>query len=40
MAGYADAGVSTVEVVPTGDPVAFTTELMERIAPALTDLGP
>jgi F420-dependent oxidoreductase-like protein len=40
MADYAEAGVSMVEVMPTGDPVAFTAEVMERIAPALADLGP
>ncbi|MFZ1489040.1 MAG: LLM class F420-dependent oxidoreductase [Ilumatobacteraceae bacterium] len=40
MADYAQLGISTVEVIPRGDPVAFTTELMERVAPALADLGP
>ena len=40
MAGYAEAGVSTVEVIPEGDPVAFTTDVMERIAPALASVGP
>ena len=40
MADHATLGISTVEVIPTGDPVAFTTEVMERIVPALADLGP
>lgn len=40
MADYAQLGISTVEVIPRGDPVAFTTELMARVAPALADLGP
>ena len=39
MANYAALGVSTVEVMPTGDPIAYTTDVMERIAPALRDLG-
>jgi F420-dependent oxidoreductase-like protein len=38
MAAYARLGVSLVEVMPTGDPVAFTTELMTRVAPALAAL--
>jgi F420-dependent oxidoreductase-like protein len=40
MADYAALGISTVEVMPRGDPIAYTTEVMERIAPALRDLGP
>ena len=40
MADYAALGVSTVEVMPRGDPIAYTTEVMEHIAPALRDLGP
>ena len=40
MAEHAALGISTVEVIPTGDPVAFTTEVVERIVPALADLGP
>ena len=40
MGDYAALGVSTVEVMPTGDPIAYTTEVMERIAPVLRDLGP
>jgi hypothetical protein len=38
MAAYARLGVSLVEVMPWGDPVAFTTELRARVAPALADL--
>ena len=40
MADHAKLGISTVEVMPMGDPVAFTTQVMERIVPALADLGP
>lgn len=39
MADYAALGVTTVEVVPAGDPIAYTTGVMERIAPALAELG-
>ncbi len=39
MADYAQLGISTVEVMPTGDPVAFTTQVAERIIPALAELG-
>ena len=40
MAEHARLGISTVEVIPVGDPVAYATEVMERIVPALADLGP
>ena len=40
MADHANLGISAVDVMPVGDPVAFTTEVMERIVPALADLGP
>jgi F420-dependent oxidoreductase-like protein len=40
MADFAKLGVTTVEVMPAGDPVAFTTQVAERIVPALADLGP
>jgi F420-dependent oxidoreductase-like protein len=40
MADHSRLGISTVEVMPAGDPVAFTAEVMERIVPALADLGP
>jgi hypothetical protein len=39
MADYARLGISTVEDMPTGDPVAFTAAVVERIAPALADIG-
>ncbi|HMD46802.1 MAG TPA: LLM class F420-dependent oxidoreductase [Acidimicrobiales bacterium] len=39
MAEYAGLGVSVVDVVPTGDPVAFATEVGERLVPTLADLG-
>ncbi len=39
MADYAALGVTTVEVMPAGDPIAYTTRVMERIAPALGELG-
>ncbi|MBI3257426.1 MAG: LLM class F420-dependent oxidoreductase [Actinobacteria bacterium] len=39
MADYAALGVTTVEVMPAGDPIAYTTGVMERIAPALAELG-
>jgi F420-dependent oxidoreductase-like protein len=38
MADYAALGVTTVEVMPVGDPIAYTTEVMARIAPALAQL--
>ena len=40
MADYAKLGISAVEVMPMGDPVAFTAQTMERLVPALADLGP
>jgi F420-dependent oxidoreductase-like protein len=39
-ADYAALGITTVEVMPIGDPVAYTTDVIERIAPALAELGP
>jgi F420-dependent oxidoreductase-like protein len=39
MAEYAALGISTVEVVPVGDPIAYTNQVMERIVPALAELG-
>jgi len=38
MAGYAALGISTVELMPTGDPVAYTTQVMEQVAPRLAEL--
>lgn len=39
MAEYADLGVRTVEVMPVGDPIAYTTEVGEHLVPALAHLG-
>lgn len=36
MTDYARLGISTVEVMPSGDPVEFTTRVVERIIPALS----
>ena len=38
MTAYADLGVGTVELIPVGDPVAFTARVGERIVPALAQL--
>ncbi|WP_155056748.1 LLM class F420-dependent oxidoreductase [Streptomyces blattellae] len=39
MAPYADLGISMVIVVPTGpDPVAWTTEVCERVVPRIAEL--
>jgi len=40
MEQYAALGVDAVEVIPVGDPVAFVTEVGDRIVPALARLGP
>jgi F420-dependent oxidoreductase-like protein len=40
MERYAAVGVSTVELMPIGDPVAFTTGVMEQVAPRLASIGP
>ena len=40
MAQYAALGVDAVELMPVGDPIAFTTEVGERIVPSLAQLGP
>jgi alkanesulfonate monooxygenase SsuD/methylene tetrahydromethanopterin reductase-like flavin-dependent oxidoreductase (luciferase family) len=40
MAEYAALGVGAVELMPVGDPVAYTTEVGERVIPALATLGP
>jgi F420-dependent oxidoreductase-like protein len=39
MERYAALGVRTVELIPIGDPVAFTTGLMEQVAPRLAQIG-
>ena len=38
MARYAALGISTVEVMPMGDPIAYTTQLVEHVAPRLAEL--
>jgi len=40
MAEYAALGIDAVELMPVGDPVAFTTQVGTRIVPALAQLGP
>jgi len=40
MEDYAALGVAAVELVPRGDPVAFTAAVGERIVPALATLAP
>ena len=40
MAGYARLGVSTVDLMPTGDPVAFVVQVGTEIIPRLADLDP
>ena len=40
MAEYSALGIEVVEVMPVGDPIAFTTRVGERIVPALAQLGP
>ena len=38
MADYAALGISTVEIMPVGDPVAYTTQVAELIVPRLAQL--
>lgn len=40
MAGYARLGVSTVDLMPTGDPVAFVEQVGKDIIPRLAELDP
>ena len=40
MADYAALGITTVEVMPIGDPITYTHHLIDRIVPALAELGP
>jgi hypothetical protein len=40
MAAYAALGITTVEVMPTGDPIAYTNQVIDRIVPALAQIGP
>jgi len=39
MEDYSALGVDAVELMPVGDPVAFTTQVGERVVPALAALG-
>jgi F420-dependent oxidoreductase-like protein len=39
MEDYSALGVDAVELMPVGDPVAFTTQVGERVVPVLADLG-
>jgi len=39
MEAYARLGVDLVSVVPSGDPVAFTTTFCEKVVPRLADVG-
>jgi F420-dependent oxidoreductase-like protein len=39
MGEYAALGIQEVDLMPEGDPVAFTTEVCESIVPRLADLG-
>ena len=40
MEGYGGLGISTVELMPVGDPVAFVERVGKEIVPRLADLGP
>jgi F420-dependent oxidoreductase-like protein len=40
MAGYARLGVETVDLMPTGDPVAFVEHVGNALVPRLADLDP
>ena len=40
MAGYARLGVTTVDLMPTGDPVAFVERVGQEIIPRLAGLEP
>ena len=40
MAGYARLGVETVDLMPTGDPVAFVEDVGNELIPRLADLDP
>ena len=40
MAGYARLGVETVDLMPTGDPVAFVERVGDEIIPRLASLDP
>ena len=40
MAGYAGLGVTTVDLMPTGEPVAFVEQVGKEIIPRLAALDP
>jgi F420-dependent oxidoreductase-like protein len=40
MADYAALGITTVEVMPAGNPVTYTKQLVDRVVPALAKIGP
>ena len=40
MAGFARLGVSTVDLIPTGDPVAFVERVGQEIIPRVAGLEP
>ena len=39
MAEYAALGIETVELMPIGDPIAYATQVGERIVPVIAQLG-
>ena len=39
MADYAALGIDAVELMPSGDPIAYVTQVGERLVPALAQLG-
>jgi hypothetical protein len=39
MERYAKLGIDTVDFMPMGDPVAFTTGVMQRLTQRLAELG-
>jgi hypothetical protein len=40
MAGYARLGVTTVDLMPTGDPVVYVERVGAEIIPRLAELDP
>ena len=40
MAHYSAMGIDAVELMPVGDPVAYVSEVGDRVVPALATLGP
>jgi hypothetical protein len=40
MAEYAALGIDAVELMPVGDPVAYTAEIGDRVVARLAQLGP